>query len=180
MNNYLLNALFCFSLAITGCYRLPGKSDYQNQPDPKAPGMENIRFDGFYYLNRDEEGQYVNYVLKYYPDGTALLTPFGSDSTRINPEAWSRIYQTMRKSSDPNRKGHIHSQVDRSILLELCHGYPTRGYYFLDYRLEPSHEALIITYLGHRKFKRVMEDFPPNFGPLGVVKPDTLRFISWP
>lgn len=165
---------------MTGCYRVPGKSDYQSQPDPKAPGMENLRSDGFYYLNRDEERQYVNYVLRYYPDGTALLTPFGSDSTRINPEAWSRIYQTMRKSSDPNRKGHISRRNNHTMLLEVCHGYPSRGYYFLHYTLSPAGENLAIQYTGYRKFKKVMKDFPPVFGPLGAGKPDTLRFLAWP
>lgn len=161
----------------SACFRRPGNKDFILVNRKQGEICKAIKNNGFYYLTVADGQEYSHYFLYFYHVNNLVLIEFGSKISDMQLESWKKIAEAIiTDKKNMNCKGVCRATNDSLLTIELCRGYPTRGYYFVNYKAELINEKIIIKQTGYRKYKSIMKDFSPYFGTLGTEKPDTLTF----
>ncbi len=174
--------IFLLSITCSGCfllYRKPSRSDYKLSQVKDAATAAVVRKDGLYYnLKRDGE-TYSHFVAHFYNADQLTLVEFGAEGPEPKFETWTAIIKNIEAGKNMDDKGLYRYQSPNKLRIELCKGYPTRGYYFVTYHATVLDTGIAIQLGGHRKYRRVMPDYAPEFGNLGAGCVDTLVFKAF-
>jgi hypothetical protein len=169
-------------LLLSRCYRAPHWNDFALY---KAGNTANeLHREGVYQCIHWEHGtekEGTRYVLYNYQDNRVLLLAFGiAPGDQQKPSAdLHLLIQRLAEASGFNSKGLYKQMPNGRLRLEVCTGFPTRGYHFYLYDLEVlSGDRLLIRRKQVRTYRWVMKDARGDYRSLGGGA-DTLQWVGW-